>query len=51
MEIFQQIFKGASAADLTKAAAPVAPQQQPGQSRRANTVRPKGTAMYISPVT
>ena len=41
MEIFQQVFKGATATDLAKAAAPVPPQQQPGQSRRA-VVRPKG---------
>ena len=41
MEIFQQVFKGASATDLAKAAAPVLPQQHPGQSRKA-VVRPKG---------
>ena len=41
MEIFQQVFKGATASDLAKAAAPAAPPQQPGQSRRA-IVRPKG---------
>ena len=47
MEIFQQVFKGATATDLAKAAAPTAPQQQPGQSRRA-VVRPKGTASPCS---
>lgn len=50
MEIFQQVFKGATAVDLAKAAAPVAPQHQPGQSTRANLVRPKGTAIYFSPI-
>lgn len=44
MEIFQQVFKGATAADLAQATAPAVVQRQPGQSRRANIVRPKGDA-------
>ncbi len=44
MEIFQQVFKGATAAELAQATAPVVAQRQPGQSRRANIVRPKGGA-------
>ncbi len=44
MEIFQQVFKGATAAELAQATAPVIAQRQPGQSRRANIVRPKGDA-------
>ena len=47
MEIFQQVFKGATAAELAEATAPVAAQRQPGQSRRANIVRPKGDAQGI----
>ncbi|KAL0021485.1 hypothetical protein WJX79_010302 [Trebouxia sp. C0005] len=45
MEIFQQVFKGATAADLAQATAPAVVQRQPGQSRRANIVRPKGSGM------
>lgn len=41
MEIFQQVFKGITANDLVKAAAPAPLQQHPGPSKRA-TVRPKG---------
>ncbi len=44
MEIFQQVFKGATAAELAKATAPIVARRQPGQSRRANIVRPKGDA-------
>ncbi len=44
MEIFQQVFKGTTAAELAEATAPVVAQRQPGQSRRANIVRPKGDA-------
>ena len=44
MEIFQQVFNGATAAELAQAIAPPVAQRQPGQSRRANIVRPKGDA-------
>ncbi|KAL0032107.1 hypothetical protein WJX77_005423 [Trebouxia sp. C0004] len=45
MEIFQQVFKGATAAELAQATAPVVAHRQPGQARRANIVRPKGPGM------
>ena len=48
MDVFQQVFKGVNAADLAKATAPVIPQQQPGDSKRRNVVRPKGDARWIS---
>lgn len=47
MEIFQQVFKGATAAELAKATAPVAVQRQSGASRRANIVRPKGDKCMV----
>ena len=45
MDIFQQVFKGATAAEL--AAAPMPMQRQPGQSRQASIARPKGDAERI----
>ena len=42
MEIFQQVFAGATAAELAAATAPLVMQLQPGQSKRANVIRPKG---------
>ena len=44
MEIFQQVFNGATAAELAQAIAPPVTQRQPGQSRRVKIVRPKGDA-------
>ena len=50
MEIFQQVFQGATAADLARATAPVAVQRQPGPSRQASIVRPKGDAPACFPM-
>lgn len=47
MDIFQQVFKGATAAELAAATAPVPMQRQPGQSRQASIARPKGDAQQI----
>lgn len=47
MDIFQQVFKGATAAELAAASAPVPMQRQPGQSRQASIARPKGDAERI----